>query len=132
MWRPQHATAAINAMFDNEKVVVARKLMLVYAMQATLLWSTAGPVARGYKTGVLSAISSTVRAWLRLTRHVTASQTQKARTYRSLSPLPLGCADGVVVLCNVQVQKVFVGKVVLALGAAVHVRLLVVHIVLFK
>jgi hypothetical protein len=37
MCRLQHATSTINAILDDEEVVIARELMLVYAMQPAFL-----------------------------------------------------------------------------------------------
>ena len=53
-------------------------------------------------------------------------------TYRFLALIALGSIDRVVVLCNMQMQVMLIGKVLLAFTAAVHVNLLIVHIVFFN
>lgn len=35
-------------------------------------------------------------------------------------------------LCNMEMQEVFIREILLAFGAPVHVRLAIVHVVLFK
>lgn len=50
-------------------------------------------------------------------------------TYRSLALVTFCITDWVVVLRYVQMQEVLVREVLLALGAAVHVRLLVMDVV---
>lgn len=54
---------------------------------------------------------------------------QRRMTYRFLSLVPLGSVDGVMVLCNMQVQVVLVWEVLVAFAAAVHVDLMIVDIV---
>jgi len=53
-------------------------------------------------------------------------------TYRSLAQVTFGVADRIVIFCNVQMQEVLVREVLVAFGAPVHVRFLVVDIVGFK
>lgn len=124
--------------------------MLVYTVQATLLWCTAWAIARRNKAGKLqeyqsqgprtehprtqTCASPTSTPLIDLTHHVVVSQTRQiwSITYRLLASLTLGCADWIVVFCDVQMQKMVVWKVFLTFGAPVHVRLLVVHIVLLK
>lgn len=54
---------------------------------------------------------------------------QRRITYRFLSLIPLGSVDGVMVLCNMQVQIVLVWEVFVAFAATVHVDLMVMDIV---
>jgi hypothetical protein len=53
-------------------------------------------------------------------------------TYRFLSLVPFSGIDGVMVLCNMQMEVVLVWKVLLALAATVHMDLVVVDIVLLN
>jgi hypothetical protein len=53
MISPKHAAAAIDAVVDSEEVVVAWELVLVYAVQSTLLGRTAEAVAVCNKTAIL-------------------------------------------------------------------------------
>ena len=73
-------------MVDDKEVVVFGEVMLVYAVQAALGRSTAQAVARGHQAGI-----------------------------RLLATVALCGTDRVVVLSNVQVQKVRVWEVALAL-----------------
>jgi hypothetical protein len=50
-------------------------------------------------------------------------------TYRFLSLVTFRCIDRVVVLCDMQVQKVLIRKILLAFGTSVHVRFLIVDII---
>jgi hypothetical protein len=54
------------------------------------------------------------------------------KTYRFVTLVTFRSIEGIVVLCNVQVQEVLVWEVLLALRTAVHMRLLVVHVVCIK
>jgi hypothetical protein len=45
MGRSQHAAPMIDAIIDDEEVVVARKKVLVYTVQSALLWRTAEAIA---------------------------------------------------------------------------------------
>jgi hypothetical protein len=49
-------------------------------------------------------------------------------TYRLLSLVTFRCIDRVVILRDVQVQKVLIGKILLAFGTSVHVRFLIVEV----
>ena len=57
MIAPEHAAATINAVVDSEEVVVAWKLVLVYAVQSTLLGRAAEAVAVCDKTAILQSVS---------------------------------------------------------------------------
>jgi hypothetical protein len=59
MISPEHAAAAIDAVVDSEEVVVAWELVLVYAVQSTLLGRTAQAVAVCNKTAILQSVSGT-------------------------------------------------------------------------
>lgn len=41
----QHAASPINAVFNDNKIVLARELMLIYAVQAAFLRCAAQPIA---------------------------------------------------------------------------------------
>jgi hypothetical protein len=58
---PEHATAPVDSIVDDEKVIVARELVLVYAVQSTLLWCTAKSITVGDKAGILVGISVNVK-----------------------------------------------------------------------
>jgi len=102
-WRQQHAGAAVNAVLDDDEVVVFGKLVFVYAVQAPLLGRAAHTVTVPDQTGI---------------RLLAA-------------PAPSGI-DGVMVLGNVQVQEMLVGEVVVAVDASVHVGLEVVDVVVVE
>jgi hypothetical protein len=53
-------------------------------------------------------------------------------TYRSLSLVSLSSIDRIVVLSDMQVQKMLIREIFLAFATPVHVRLLVVHFVFFN
>jgi hypothetical protein len=53
-------------------------------------------------------------------------------TYHLLASFLFSSKERIMVLCNVQVQKVLVGEVLPALLAAIHVRLLVVDIIVLE
>lgn len=53
-------------------------------------------------------------------------------TYRLLALVSLGSIDGIMVLCNMQMQVMLVWEILLALAASVHMHLLVMHIVVLK
>jgi hypothetical protein len=59
MISPEHAAAAVDAVVDSEEVVVAWELVLVYAVQSTLLGRTAQAVAVCNKTAILQSVSGT-------------------------------------------------------------------------
>jgi hypothetical protein len=53
----KHAAAAINAIVDDEEVVVAWELVFVYAVQAALLRGAAEAIAVRDETGILLVVS---------------------------------------------------------------------------
>jgi hypothetical protein len=126
MISPKHAAAAIDAVVDSEEVVVAWELVLVYAVQSTLLGRTAEAVAVCNKTAILQPVSGTSENELptypcfalqasdgAYEGGKCSDKERTSTTYRLLSSFSLRRIDGIMVLCNVQVQKVLIGKVVL-------------------
>jgi hypothetical protein len=149
MGRPKHAAAPINAIVHDEEVVVARKLVFVYAVQSSLLWCATWAITVWDKACILNEISESSEGepptypymCNRMTPehqhcsdHNIFVQEMKTKmshqkTYRFLALLTFRSINRVVVFRNVQVQKVLIWKVLQALGTPVRVRLLIVHIV---
>lgn len=53
-------------------------------------------------------------------------------TYCFLSLISFSSIDGIVVLCDVQMEIMLIWKVLVAFAASVHVDLLIVHIVILN
>lgn len=53
-------------------------------------------------------------------------------TYRFLALISFCSIDGIMVLCNVQMEIMLIWKVLVAFAASVHVDLLIVHIVILN
>jgi hypothetical protein len=53
----QHAASPVDAILQNDEVILARELVLVYAVQTTLLRRAAQPIAVWQQTGILWIIS---------------------------------------------------------------------------
>jgi hypothetical protein len=99
LW-PQHTTPPINAIVNNEEIVIPRKPMFIDAVQSTFGRGAARAVARGNQTLVdfVAAVAQ-------------------------------GGGYGVVVLGDVEVEEVGVGEVPVAFCAAVEMGFLVVEFV---
>lgn len=57
MSRYQHAASPVYAILDNDEIVLAGKLMLIYTVQAALLGRAAQAIAVWQETGILQHIS---------------------------------------------------------------------------
>lgn len=90
----------VDARVHDEEVVVFGEGMGVYAVEAAFEGGTAVAGAGGEEAGVCF-----------------------------LSPFPSRGTDRVMILCDVEMQKVLIGKIAMAFCTAVHVRLLVMHVV---
>lgn len=53
----EHAAAVINAIVDDEEVVVAGKLVFVYAVQPSFLGRAAKAIAVRNETAILNSVS---------------------------------------------------------------------------
>ena len=58
MSRPQHAIPAVDAIVDDEEIILSRELMFVYTVHASLGRCAAQAVAGWDQTGILQSVSS--------------------------------------------------------------------------
>jgi len=137
---PQHTASTVDAIVDDEEVVVFGKLMLVYAVHTAFRRSTAQAVTRWHEAcvlrasqlGILGCVSSQVGPHCHVGPGVDVGNVQDGRTYRLLASFSLGSVEGIMVLGDVQKQDVLIREVLLALGAPVHVGLMVVYMIVFE
>lgn len=152
MWQPEHAATPVDAIVDDEEVVVAGELMFVYAVHAALLGSAAEAVAPWDKTCILKIFSMiswdrandmTVLYSMQNVHEVSlgspgsqcgvrACQMNESiceRTYRFLALVTFHGVERIMILGDVKIEEMLVRKVFLTFGTPVHVSLLVVDVV---
>ena len=119
---PQHGGAFVDAVIDDEEVVVAWEQMLVHEVHASLFRRGAYLVAVLYEATVLTrySVPSLIPEGL--------PTGEDLITYGLLSPLPSSLVQRVVVLANVQTQEMLRWEVLSTFRASIGVCLCIMHI----